>query len=162
MPNSILRFVPSSLTPRRRDRLVRQLQRACESLDAWEKSIRNAVATCEKKAVVPPAEANELLKLLADAKRCLIRRLSELGVSEAAATGRQHDGVRESPARTAGVATLSPYSLCVSASRACGRALGAAFREAQSVADIASASILYAPLRAFEKLIWMLDPRQAS
>ena len=51
--------------------------------------------------------------------------------------------------------------LCVSACRACGRALGSAFREAQSMADAASARSLYFSIRELEKQLWVLDPRQA-
>ncbi|HYD85307.1 MAG TPA: hypothetical protein VEA63_14675, partial [Opitutus sp.] len=52
--------------------------------------------------------------------------------------------------------------VCANACRACGRALGTAFREAQAAADAAAAKILYGSLRALEKQMWVLDPRQAD
>jgi len=136
--------------------MVRRLLAANDSIDGWETCLRLAIVRSQNRAAPPPAEANEILALLAKAKTDLIRRLDELGASGSSPS---HAEVVPVPK---GSATKSLYGLCVKASLACGRALGAAFREAQAIADIASAQILYGPLRAFEKQIWMLDPRRAD
>jgi len=55
----------------------------------------------------------------------------------------------------------STLDVCLDACRACGRSLGAAFREAQAAADAVSAKILYVTLRELERLLWVLNPNQA-
>jgi hypothetical protein len=103
-----------------------------------------------------------LLAIVNEATQGINRRLAELGAGD---TAQPVDFAKETshpvPSPRARVDAASSGSVCVSACRACGRALGAAFREAQSVADAASARILYGPIRALEKQLWVLDPCQA-
>lgn len=96
--------------------------------------------------------------MVIEARQGVERRLAELGMS--ATTGKVGGTVvgRKTRTRSAAASTLS---VCVNACRACGRALGSAFHEAQSMADAASARILYFSIRDFEKQLWVLDPRQA-
>jgi hypothetical protein len=133
--------------------LIRQLRAARDSLCAWDSSLRQAVSGPGRLA---PAEAAALLAVFEDAKRDLNRRLAELGeVAEPAAVA--------APVAITVPAKPAAERLALSAAcRACGRALGTAFREAQAVADAATARIVYGPLRALEKQLWFLDPLQSS
>lgn len=147
----------------RRRRLVRQLQAAREALAAWDDSLRLAAGRFAPAGDSTPVDATVLLQMLADARAALDSRLRELGAeflgpAPSAATPRGTSRVKIR-ARTS-PRTPEPRRVCVNACRACGRALGAAFRAAQRVADPASARVLYPPLRALEKQMWLLDPRQ--
>ena len=104
-----------------------------------------------------PTQAAVLLTMVIEARQGVERRLAELGVS--ASTGKVEGAMVSRKTRTRSTA-VSTLSVCVNACRACGRALGAAFHEAQSMADAASARILYFSIRDFEKQLWVLDPRQ--
>jgi hypothetical protein len=150
----------SSLFPRRRRRLIRRLQAARQSLAAWDSSLRNTLLFTESTGDAP-AQAETMLALVADARHAVDRRLAELGVAADELARPAQEFARSKttprPPRDADPA-MSAYRVCVNACHACGRALGAAFREAQAVADAASARILYGSLRAFEKQIWVLDP----
>jgi hypothetical protein len=148
----------ATLSSRKRLRLIRQLQAAHDSLQLWEESLRTAALQSPTHGG-EPSQTAVLLAIVDEAKQGVDRRLAELGVSP-----NQLSGVpsRRSVkvARPAGRAASS-LRVCVSACRACGRALGAAFREAQAVADAASARILYGSIRDLEKQLWVLDPYQA-
>lgn len=150
----------SPLSPRRRRRLISRLQTARQSLASWDYSLRSTFLLTDSTGDAP-AQAEMMLTLVVDARRAVDRRLAELGVSttELAETENQFARSKTTPRppRDADPA-MSAYRVCVNACHACGRALGAAFREAQAVADAASARILYGSLRAFEKQIWVLDP----
>lgn len=108
-------------------------------------------------------DAQSLLALLRQTKRSIDQRLAELGVTE---FGEKAPAGLSAPRGNsakvpAAVAETQPLEgLGVRACRACGQALGAAFREAQAVADAATAGILYRPLRAIERQLWVLDPLQ--
>ena len=104
-----------------------------------------------------PTQAAVLLTMVIEARQGVERRLAELGVSASTGTVEGAMVSRKTRTRSTAVSTLS---VCVNACRACGRALGAAFHEAQSMADAASARILYFSIRDFEKQLWVLDPRQ--
>jgi hypothetical protein len=149
---------------KRRLRLIRQLRDARDLLDAWHASLR-AVAVSSPNVGErgtndrQPGEIAVLLAIVEEAKQGLESRLSELGAATV-----------ESPVVTKvkGVGSkklsgkeISTLDLCLKACRTCGRALGAAFREAQLIADPASVRILYGAIRDFEKQLWVLDPRQA-
>jgi hypothetical protein len=143
--------VRSALSSRRRSRLIRQLRTAHDSLGAWDMSLRQAVAVPGN---FSPKDAAALLAVFDEAKRDINRRLAELGeapVSEPAAA----------PVASRRVKVPAEGLLLSAACRACGRALGAAFREAQAVADAATARIVYGPLRALEKQMWFLDSLQS-
>lgn len=132
----------SPRSSRRRIRVVRRLRAAHDSLCAWDSSLRLACA----EARLSEAEIASLLAVFQDAKRNLNHRLGELGeVPGPAAVAL--------PARKIVAAPHAAERAC----RACGRALGAAFREAQAVADAATAGIVYGPLRALEKQLWFLE-----
>ena len=150
----------SPLFPRRRRRLIRRLQAARQSLAVWDSSLRSTILLTDSTGDAP-GQAEMMLTLVADAQRAVDRRLAELGVTADALASSAREFARSKttprPPRDADPA-MSAYRVCVNACHACGRALGAAFREAQAVADAASASILYGSLRAFEKQIWVLDP----
>jgi DNA-binding ferritin-like protein len=94
--------------------------------------------------------------LVAEVREAVARRLEELAESPAPATAALSPANHSRPARH-----RSTAGLCVRACRCCGRALGAAFKAAEKTADLATARILYAGLRAFEKQLWVLDPRVA-
>lgn len=147
----------------RRRRLVRQLQAAREALAAWDDSLRLAAGHFAPAGDSTPVDATVLLRMIADARAALDSRLRELGAEFLApapsaalprSTSRVKIRARTSPR------SPEPRRVCVNACRACGRALGTAFRAAQRVADPASARVLYPPLRALEKQMWLLDPRQ--
>ena len=142
---------------KRQLRVIRQLQAAYRSLEAWDDSLRAAAVQAPANVGGQPSQAAVLLTIVGEAKRGVERRLTELGISVVSAdvTGVISGKKRSAPA------AASMLSLCVSACRACGRALGSAFREAQSMADAASARSLYFSIRDFEKQLWVLDPRQA-
>ena len=147
----------SKKSQKRRLRLIRQLQAAHKSLHTWDASLRAAAVQAPDRPVNGRSEAAVLLAIVNEAKQGVNRRLTELGADAATQPA---DFLKE--AAEAAQAPRSPSSnVCVSACRACGRALSAAFREAQSVADAASARILYGPIRALEKQLWVLDPYQA-
>lgn len=148
-----------TVSSRRRARLIRQLRAAHDSLAEWDASLRAAKS---HPAPGSPHDAAELLAIVADAKAGLNRLLAEMGAeaagaADAVAAGapRAKKSVRRRMPEIAEASRLS-----VNAARACGRVLGAAFREAQAVADAAAARLLYGSLRALEKQLWVLDPRQ--
>lgn len=156
-------IVSNSPSSRRRARLVRQLRSAHDSLAQWEESLR-AVAT--RPAAGSPHDAAELLGIVNEAKLGLSQLLEQMGadatlISPAASATEAIATMRKRP-RERGSDLAEASRVCVNACRSCGRALGAAFREAQKAADAASAKILYGSVRAFEKQIWVLDPRQAD
>lgn len=149
---------------KRRLRLIRQLRSARNLLHAWDASLR-AVAVQTANHGEPgaderqPSEIAVLLAIVEEAKQGLERRLAELG-ADAVQSSRLAKSKQLDFKRTARKEDSS-LSLCVKACRACGRALGAAFREAQSIADAASVRVLYNAIRDLEKQLWVLDPRQA-
>ncbi|HTO04402.1 MAG TPA: hypothetical protein VL069_11900 [Opitutus sp.] len=104
-----------------------------------------------------PSQAAVLLAIVSEAKQGLERRLAELGADPMP----EEVGTAASQKKRTPSAAASTLRVCVKACRACGRALGSAFREAQSMADVASARTLYFSIRDFEKQLWLLDPRQA-
>ena len=146
----------SSSPPRKgRRRLVRELLAAYESLSSWDVSLRRSVAS-DSRSKNSSADPRTLLILLENALKALAERLGELGVEEFTSDS-------NSPfARSVEERTPSPKGLYLTACRACGRALGAAFLEAQAVADGTSARMIYGSLREFEKQLWVLDPCQAG
>lgn len=150
----------SIVSARRRARLIRQLRAAHDALAAWDASLR---ALTSRPAAGSPHDLSELLSIVADAKAGLTRLLAQMGAETACpATGlpavaRGTKTVRSRPRELAEAPGMN-----VQAARACGRALGDAFREAQGAADAAAASLLYGSLRALEKQLWVLDPRQAG
>ena len=108
-----------------------------------------------------PSSVAVLLAIVAEAQQSLNRRLVELGAQELdRETSRIDDGANDRSLSRDASSLESSLRVCVDACRACGRSLGAAFREAQSVADAASARILYGSIRALEKQLWVLDPCQ--
>src|SRR5688572_32835438 len=118
----------------------------------WERAVRDAAGSST------PCES--LLALFNDARLRIDRRLAALGAtSESAAAGEGKEAAN--PGRLPGRRGNAPEALGLKACRACGRSLSAAFREAQSGADHASAETVYRSLRAFEKHLWLLDPLQA-
>jgi hypothetical protein len=149
---------------KRRLRLIRQLREARDLLQAWDASLR-AVAVQTANLGEPrinerqPSEIAVLLAIVEESKQGLEQRLAELGAdavdSPAVVKSKPLDLKKNAQKE------VSSLNLCVKACRACGRALGAAFREAQSIADAASVRILYNAIRDFEKQLWVLDPRQA-
>lgn len=146
----------------RRRRLIRQLQAAREALAVWDDSLRLAAGRFAPAGDSSPLDATALLQMLSDARTAVDSRLRELGeeLLAPAAIPRSTPRVKLQPAASPRAAELQPRRVCVNACRACGQALGAAFRAAQRVADPASARVLYPPLRALEKQMWLLDPRQ--
>lgn len=148
---------------KRRLRLIRQLRDARNLLQAWDASLR-VVAVQTANAGEPdadkrdPTEIAVLLAIVEEAKQGLEQRLKELG-ADAVRSSRQAKSKRLGREKTARKED-STLSLCVKACRACGRALGAAFCEAQSIADPASVRVLYHAIRDFERQLWVLDPRQ--
>lgn len=146
---------------KRRLRLIRQLEAARQSLHVWDASLRTAIERAPVGHASVPSDAAVLLAIVNEAMQGINRRLAELGIEENMHGVDFTKEAKKSPA-SAPSESASSINLCVSACRACGRALGAAFREAQSVADAASARILYGPIRALEKQLWVLDPYQAS
>lgn len=146
---------------RKRLRLIRQLHAAHQALEAWDASIRAAAVQAPLSPSSAPSPAAVLLAIVNEARQDLQQRLTELGGANINQSGVARRGAALKPSRS--VATKQGISLagvCVKACRACGRSLSAAFREAQMVADAASAKILYGPIRALEKQLWVLDPRQ--
>lgn len=158
--------MPHSTSSRRHARLVRQLRVAHDSLAEWEGSLR---ALAAQPAPGSPHDAVELLSIVNEAKLGLSQLLTQMGANATAA----------GPAATAAFTTPpvvslpdrgaratrsgeAPAGIYVKACRACGRALGTAFREAQAAADAAAAKILYGSLRALEKQMWVLDPRHVD
>jgi hypothetical protein len=149
---------------KQRLRLIRQLRDARDLLQTWDASLR-AVAVQTANPDEPraderqPSEIAVLLAIVDEAKQGLEQRLAELDadavLSSTGAKSKQLD-LKKSARKE-----VSSLSLCVKACRACGRALGAAFREAQLIADAASVRVLYNAIRDFEKQLWVLDPRQA-
>lgn len=156
--------MPHSISPRRRARLVRQLRVAHDSLALWEGSLR---VVASRPAPGSPHNAAELLAIVNDAKQGLSQLLAQMGAEAAlvappaeSAAAAIAPGSKRRRERVPDLAEAS--QVCVNACRACGRAVGAAFREAQGVADAATAKSLYGSVRAFEKQIWVLDPRNAD
>lgn len=150
--------MPPARSTRRPARLVRRLRAAQASLAEWEDSLR---ALAVGPAPDSPHSAAELLSIVNQAKLALNQLLAEVDAdvaAEAAAPANSAAAAAKRPTRTSSLGDAS--RVCVKACRACGRALGAAFGEAQRAADAAAANILYGSLRALEKQIWMLDPRQ--
>lgn len=146
--------MPSSPPRKGRHRLVRQLRAAYESVGSWDESLRQATQAAGaggSRAI--SANASALLAIVQNTKKALILRLAELGVEELPANSAP-------PFPTD--SRVDGESMYLAACQACGRALGAAFREAQAAADSASASVLYGSLRDFEKQLWLLDPCQAD
>ncbi len=147
---------------RRRARLIRQLRAAHDSLAEWDASLR---ALESRPAPGSPHDPAELIAIVADAKDGLNRLLAQMGAEAAEEAGasvraaaRPRSGRKSVRPRIPQIAEASRMS--VNAARACGRALGAAFREAQAAADAAATRLLYSSLRALEKQLWVLDPRQ--
>lgn len=153
-------FMIATKSQKRRLRLIRQLETARQSLQVWDTSLRTAIERAPVGRPSVPSDAAVLLAIVSEAMQGINRRLAELGVNDS-----RHavDSPKESkkPSTSAPTEATPSLNLCVSACRACGRALSAAFREAQSVADAASARVLYGPIRALEKQLWVLDPSQA-
>lgn len=150
--------MPSRSVTQRQLRVIRRLQAAYSSLNAWDESLRALALQSPASTSNQPSQAAVLLTIVTEAKRGVERRLAELGVS---AISGDMTGVVSHQKKRSSSAAVSTLSVCVKACRACGRALGSAFREAQSMADAASARILYFSIRDFEKQLWVLDPRQA-
>jgi hypothetical protein len=150
--------VPLRSVTQRQLRVIRRLQAAYASLNAWDESLRVLAVQTPASASNQPSQVAVLLAIVSEAKRGLEHRLTELG---ACAVPGDLKGVVSHPKKRPSSAAASTLSVCVKACRACGRALGSAFREAQSVADAASARILYFSIRDLEKQLWVLDPRQA-
>ena len=151
----------TSRAQQQRLRLIRQLQAARDSLHAWDASLRAiAIHSPSSSPNAHPSQTAVLLAIVNDAKQGVDRRLGELGVS---ATDSLPCVLEKSPEtrRLPRSAAESSLNLCIKACRMCGRALGSAFREAQKVADSASARILYGSIRDLEKQLWVLDPHQA-
>jgi DNA-binding ferritin-like protein len=98
-----------------------------------------------------------LLEMIHETQEAVVRRLRELGFSDS--NGALGVDACSSAAKSNQI-SLTVKDL-VDACRACGQAIGAAFREARARADAASARILYSALRELEKQLWILDPRQA-
>ncbi|HWL15737.1 MAG TPA: hypothetical protein VNR00_09040 [Opitutus sp.] len=138
----------AELSPRRRARLIRRLRSTRAALAEWSDSLQSL--TAEHTHV--PSETRSLLALLDETKAHLDLRLQQLGDAAAVEAG----------VRTRRKVTTSTAGFCLRACRACGKALGAAFRDAQAVADAATARILYGSLRAIEKQLWLLDPLRAG
>jgi hypothetical protein len=140
--------------------LVRQLLTARDALQAWDKSLRTiAIQSAGVSPTSPPSQTAVLLAIVSEARQGVDRRLAELGINET-----EHSPVHvknSAMKRRSRSAAESSLELCINACRACGRALGSAFREAQKVADNASARILYGSIRDLEKQLWVLDPHQA-
>jgi hypothetical protein len=154
--------VTSTPSQKRRLRLIRQLQAAHELLRAWDTSLRAASVSAPGSISNGLSEAAVLLAIVNEAREGLNRRLIELGVGDfIPPVDSPKEGVQMARPPRVPVEPISLVSVCVNACRACGRALGAAFREAQTVADAASARILYGSIRALEKQLWVLDPCQA-
>jgi len=154
--------VATAASQKRQQRLIRQLQSASQSLEQWETALTVAAVQSVVAPSKDPSPSALLLAIVNQAKLGITVRLTEMGVSGASRTNGLSK-VRVHKRRTAKVSGTSFPSLndCIEACRACGRVLGEAFREAQKVADAASARILYGSIRALEKQLWLLDPRQA-
>jgi hypothetical protein len=137
-----------TLSPSRKRRLIRRLASAVRTLTAWETSLRRLGQQH------PRALPDPLLALLDSTIRALQVRLAELGAT--VETQNLPLAKVKMPVRPRAI-----YDYCVRACRACGRALGQAFRVAHSVADAISAQLLYRSIRALEKQIWVFEPRNA-
>ncbi|MEO7699009.1 MAG: hypothetical protein ABIZ04_07275 [Opitutus sp.] len=136
----------------------RQLQGALRALLRWEMAIRSSAFTA---ANVPASHASALLLgILIDARNQLSTRLVELGSRSAVDDARQLTTVRTHVGRRRAYSGSPLIEICVRACRSLGRAFGSAFREAQRLADLVSAHILYGPLRQLEKQLWVLNPSQ--
>lgn len=144
---------------RQRSRMIRRLRMTREALGVWEESLRRAGAQA---ATDRSRDAQQVLALVDETQRSLAKLLAQMG-----------EGSGGDEVRLASMGTMPPRAargakhakmplprVCLGAVRACGRAVGTAFRDAQAAADAATAGMLYGSLRAFEKQIWMLDPRQ--
>lgn len=112
------------------------------------------------------AHTERLISLLGEARAGIVRRLAELDYADLAKLDsrapfevRMPAGAGASP-RTIDQASKRSLKMCIKACRASGRALVRAFREAQRATDIGTANVLYGPLRAVEKQLWMIDPLQ--
>lgn len=151
-----------TLSPTRRRRLVGQLRRAQRTLDTWMNSLTGSIFLGKTASdVVPPADRS-VIQLMHDVRTAVHRRLAELE-AEQSGTPLPHGEVRS---KHAGVAKRterhrSMMRLYLRACRCCGKALGVAFKVAAAVADVVSVRLLYAAVRAFEKQLWLLDPRMA-
>jgi len=152
--------VRTSSSSRRGRKLLRELESARGSLQEFEISLRSAAVLTSTTSGSRLDEATILLGLVHQARIGLDRRLAELGALE---LSKNTGSVRPIAApQSLPAPEVSTLSLCIDACRACGRALAAAFREAQKAADAGSARILYGPIRDLEKQIWVLDPRQTQ
>ncbi len=143
----------------RRNRLIRHLTRAERTLADWAVSLDQAGPT---EAVDPASAANirAMMLLVSEARESVRRRLAELNVTLPA---REQSELRKGLVRAARfyLRRRSLAGLCLRACRCCGRAVGLAYRVASAVADSATERVLYGSLRAFEKQLWVLDPRVA-
>ena len=159
----VLRPVTSSLSEKRRTRLVRQLRAAQLSLRAWDASIRATAVNGSQMSASEPSAAAVLLAIINQTQSQLDARLYELGVAHQAEAPVTPKILKSSRTQHRSVTQASLLiEVCVEACRGLGRSLCAAFREAQIVADAASARMLYASLREIEKQLWVLDPRRAG
>ena len=149
----------TSASTRRPVRMRRELQRALRALQTWESAIRSAEGAV---ANVTAASASVLLlAILTDARNRLSERLADLGLTLGVDSASHANSSRAQVVRRRTASTPAPLiDICVRACRSLGRAFGSAFREAQRLADLASAQILYGPLRQLEKQLWVLNPSQ--
>jgi len=143
----------------RRNRLIRQLARAERTLAGWSVALARATSSDSGEAAAV-ASAHAMVHMISEARESVRRRLAELDTTSPAAA-QSYSEERLSGAVRFYLRRRSLAGLCLRACRCCGRALGRAFRVAESVADLATARVLYGDLRAFEKQLWVLDPRAA-
>lgn len=110
-----------------------------------------------------PSAAAVLLAIISQTQSQLDARLHELGAAHQVEAPPAPKILKSSRTRHRSVTQASVMiEVCVKACRGLGRSLCEAFREAQIVADAASARMLYASLREIEKQLWLLDPRRAG
>ena len=142
--------------PKRQPRLVRQLRSAQNSLGDWSQRIRVSAVQAPVSATAAVSPHAVLLAIVDDANQRIAQRLSELSTPAEPALS-----ATTLTRRRAAEKPRSTLEVCLRACRACGRSLGAAFREAQAGADAVSASLLYGTLRDLERQLWVLNPRGA-
>lgn len=142
--------------------MIRQLLATHVQLGAWEESLRADLAG----GTPHRAHTERLILLLVEARAGIVRRLAELDCTDLEKLDSRAPFAVRTPAgsgasaRTIDQASKRSLKMCIKACRASGRALVRAFREAQRATDMGTANMLYGPLRAVEKQLWMIDPLQ--
>jgi hypothetical protein len=139
-------------------RVLRQLRSAQHSLEQWSKRIRVSAVQGPAASSGKTSPHAMLLAVVELAKAKVDQRLNELHGCDPV---RPHLAERTEVCPRPSRKQRSTLDVCLDACRACGRSLGAAFREAQAAADAVSAKILYVTLRELERLLWVLNPNQA-